>query len=265
VIRLRKSYGVTGTSAAEKNGSWLLKARAALMRLVAWIEKRQGGRRVFKADLGKWPVVRYPAPGVLVMKAPYTGPRRVQNFGGWKPPVLTGLVLGVLNWLRFRNVLVTPEAMAWSIGGTGIYAALFSIPVWRMARRTRLRIRFIDGSMIWRGPDWKRYVVKPEEERRVEAIEQHRWAAEEARIQAQWQATHPGRGIPKPLFQTSSEVLLVTARGGRGWMPVAEFVNDPGGERALILKNAVDFVTLRAAEEIAARARAREHAEAEEL
>jgi hypothetical protein len=234
----------------------------------AWQDARAAfektiGKRLFKDDLGKWPVVRSTRAGRLVMKAPYIGPRRVQNFGGWKPPVLTGAAVAVLYWLVYRHISPTPEDLAGATAGAAIYCGLFSIPLWRLARKTRLRIRFIDGAMIWRGPDWKRYVVKPGEDRRVEALEQHRWAAEEARIQAQWQATHPGRGIPKPLFQTSSELLLITRRGGRAWMPVAEFVNDLGGERALMLKNAIDFVTENAAEELAARARA--EAEAGEL
>jgi hypothetical protein len=235
--------------------AWLRKCRAAFGRLVAWIEKTQGGKRVFKADLGRWPVVRYPAPGRLVMKAPYIGPRRVQNFTGWKPPVLTGLALGVLNWLRFKNVLVTPEAMAWSIGGTGIYAALFSIPFWRMAKKTRFKIRFIDGAMIWRGPDWKRYVVKPDEPRSLQALVPHRWAERERNIHDNWMRSHPGQPGPKPLFQISSEVVMNTGPGGMNWLPVAEFCNDGRGEHAHRLLEAIDYVTLRAGEELAALAR----------
>lgn len=251
------------TPAPAKNGLWAWSRKQARAAWMKWIAYRASF--VFREDLGDWPVVRYTAPGRLVMKATYLGPRRVQNFGGWKPPVLTGAAAGVLYWLVYRHISPTPEDLAGATAGAVVYLTLISIPLWRMARKTRLKIRFIDGSMIWRGPDWKRYVIRLEEERRVEAFEQHRWAAEEARIAAQWQATHPGRGIPKPLFQTSSEVLLATSRGGRGWMPVAEFTNDLGGERALILKNAIDFVTEKAAREVAARARARADAELEEL
>jgi len=221
-----------------------------------------GGRRVFKKNLGRWPVVRYPRPGLLVMKAPYTGPRRVQKFRGWQPPVLTGIALGFLNCLVY-GLSAKVEDLEWVFAGAAIYGGLLSIPFWQIAKRTHFfKIRFRDGAMIWREPNWRRRVVRLEEEPRIEAWA-HRLGPEEARIAAQWQATHPGRGIPAPLFQTSSELLLMTA--GRPWMTVAEFTNDLGDERALRLKDAIVLVWKAAVEEKAARKRARDHAEAREL
>jgi hypothetical protein len=258
----------SGKREAGRPGRLAASAGRGIVAALAWVLAKREMRResfVFGEQLGNWPVVRHTAPGRLVMIAPYVGPRRVQTFGGWKPPVLTGAAVAVLYWLIYRNISRTPEDLAGATAGAVFYCTLISIPLWRLARKTRLKIRFIDGEMIWRGPDWRIYRVPAAAERRIEAQAPHRWADEERRIQEQWRATHPGRGIPRPLFQTSSEVLLFTGYRGSEWLPVAEFTNDLGGQRALRLKNAIDFVMDRAAEELAARARERADAEAEEL
>jgi hypothetical protein len=228
----------------------------------AWMAYRASF--VFRKELGRWPVVRYTGPGRFVMKAPYTGPRRVQNFSGWKAPVYTGAAFGVFDYFVIGPVFYgfRPDVAASAV--TGGFIALMSLPFWRLARKTRFKIRFIDGVMIWRGPDWTRYAINLREEWRVEAVFPHRWTAEEMRKQDQWRATHPGQ-IPQPLFQSASEVLARSARGGLGWMPVAEFINDIGGDRALVLKTAIDFVAEQAGREMAARARAKAQAETGEL
>jgi hypothetical protein len=209
---------------------------------------------VFREELGNWPVVRHAGPGVLLMKAPYIGPRRMQSFGGWKPPVLTGAALGVLNCLRF-GLSAKPEDLAWVFAGAAIYGGLLSIPFWWLARKTRLVIRFDHGAVSWRGPDRKKHVVGPEEPRSLQVVVPHRWADEERRIHDNWRQTHPGRGSPKALFQTASELVMHTGRDGRNWRTVAEFCNDLSGEQAHRLQTAIDLVTERAAEERAAGAR----------
>ena len=205
----------------------------------------------FREVLGKWPSVRHVAPGVLVMKAPYIGPRRVQSYGGWKPPVLTGGALGVLNCLRF-GISAKPEDLAWVFAGAAIYGGLFSIPFWRMARKTRLVIRFDHGAISWKGPDKLKHVVRPEEPRSMQVIVPHRWAQEERNKHDNWMRSHPNQAGPKPLFQISSELVMNTGPGGGQWRTVAEFCNDGSGEQAHRLQSAIDFVTDRAAEELAA-------------
>jgi hypothetical protein len=230
--------------------AWLRKqARAAW---VAWIAYRASFQ--FRDVLGSWPVVRHTAPGVLVMKAPYVGPRRVQSFGGWKPPALTGVALGVLNCLGF-GMSAKLEDLAWVFAGGAIYGGLLSIPFWRLARKTRLVIRFDQGAISWKGPDRQKHVVGPEEPRSLQVLTPHRWANEERNKHDNWMRSHPNQSGPKPLFQISSELIMHTGPGGSHWRTVAEFCNDGSGEQAHRLQSAIDFVTDRAAEELAARAR----------
>jgi hypothetical protein len=240
-------------SGIERPGLWERLAAAWREDIAGW--KAYRASFVFREVLGSWPKVRHIAPGVLVMKAPYIGPRRVQSYGGWKPPVLTGVALGVLNCLRF-GISAKPEDLAWVFAGAAIYGGLFSIPFWRMARKTRLVIRFDHGAISWKGPDKLKHVVRPEEPRSMQVMVPHRWGPEEARKHADWRASHPGQPGPKPLFQTSSELVMNTGPGGGQWRTVAEFCNDGSGEQAHRLQSAIDFVTDRAAEELAALLRA---------
>jgi hypothetical protein len=199
------------------------------------------GQRVFRDRLGRWPRVRYREPGRFVMTAPYTGPRRVQLCRGWKPPVLTGMALAAL-WYLFVYKPVPPGPndlpMWFVLAGIAAFCAAPSVPLWWLARRNhRFQIRFEDGVMIWRGPNLRRYKVKAKEEPHLEVQQIHRWAAEEARKWAAWQRRNPTRSPPEPLFQTASELVVLAP--GRRWMPVAEFCNDLGGERAELLKEAI--------------------------
>lgn len=54
-----------------------------------------------RKELRGWPKVLRLAPGHFIMRAPHLAPRRMQTYGGWKPPVLTGVALGFLNCVRF--------------------------------------------------------------------------------------------------------------------------------------------------------------------
>jgi hypothetical protein len=235
--------------------TWLKKqARAAW---AAWVAYRSSF--VFAEEFHGWPRVRHTAPGVLVMKAPYLGPRRVQDCGGWKPPVLTGVAVAVLYWLVYRHISPTPEDLAGATAGAAIYSGLISIPFWRMARKTRLVIRFDHGVISWKEPPawpvpgWgQKHVVKPEEPRSLQVVVPHRWAAEEAQKHADWRASHPGQQGPKPLFQIASELVMNTGPGGGQWRTVAEFCNDGNGQYAHRLQSAIDYVTDRVAEELAA-------------
>jgi hypothetical protein len=229
---------------------WLRKqAHAAWL---AWIAYRSSF--VFTEEFQGWPVVRHIAPGVLRMKAPYIGPRRVQSFSGWKPPVLTGLGLAVLYWFVYRHISPTPEDLAGATAGAAVYTCLISIPFWRMARKTRLVVRFDQGAISWRGPDRIKRLVKPEEPRGMQVIP-HRWANEERQKHDSWRASHPGQPGPKPLFQISSELVMNTGPGGMNWLTVAEFCNDENREQAFRLQMAIEHVTAAAAEELAAMAR----------
>jgi hypothetical protein len=236
--------------AVDRMARWVRKqARAAWS---AWAAYRASFP--FREVLGNWPKVRHVAPGVLVMKAPCIGPRRVQSFSGWKPPVLTGVALGVLNCLRF-GVSAKREDLAWVFAGAAIYGGLISIPFWKMAQKTRLVIRFDQGEISWRGPDRKKQLVPPEEPRSLQVLLPHRWANEERNKHENWMRSHPGQPGPKPLFQISSELVMHTGPGGMIWRTVAEFCNDGSGEQAHRLQMAIDFVTDRAAEELRARAK----------
>jgi hypothetical protein len=262
---------VTGTEIPEFIGGLLLLAalfwladKLIFRRLNAWLRKQARAAwaawKAYRASfpfrdvLGSWPVVRRTAPGVLVMKAPYIGPRRVQSFGGWKPPIYTGVALGVLNCLRF-GLSAKPEDLAWVFAGAAIYGGLISFPFWRLARKTRLKIRFDHGMISWAEPPaypmGLKHRVPPGEPRALQAIP-HRWGPEEARKHADWMRSHPNQGGPKPLFQISSEVIMHTGPGGSHWRTVAEFCNDETRQQAHRLLEAIVYVTDRVAEELAA-------------
>jgi hypothetical protein len=200
--------------------------------------------------------VRHVAPGVLLVKAPYIGPRRVQSFSGWKPPLLTGLGVGALYWFGYRSI-ATPEALLQNSITVGVIFALVSIPFWKLARKTRLVIRFDHGAMSWTGPDRKKRLVKPEDQRSYEVLAPHRWAAEESRIHENWKRANPGRDSPVPLFQTASELVMNTGWRGENRLTIAEFCEDAagGGELAFRLQRAIEFVSEKAAEELRARAK----------
>jgi hypothetical protein len=219
---------------------------------LAWIAYRASF--VFAEEFQGWPVVRHTAPGVLLMKAPYIGPRRVQSFSGLKPLALTGLALGALYFFAYRHI-ATPEALWQNSITVGVILGAASYPLWKLARKTRLVIRFDQGAMSWRGPDRIKRLVKPEEPRSLQVLVPHRWANEERNKHDNWTRSHPGQPGPKPLFQISSEVVMNTGPGGMNWLTVAEFCNDGSGEQAHRLQMAIDYVTDRAAEELTARAR----------
>jgi hypothetical protein len=235
---------------------WLWLRKQARAAWAAWIAYRASF--VFGEDLHGWPVVRHVAPGVLLMKAPYTGPRRVQNWSGWKPPVLTGAAVGVLYFFAYgpaaSSGALRGEALLQNSVFGGVFFALISIPLWRLARKTRLVIRFDHGLMSWTGPDKEKRVVKPEEPRSLQVLVPHRWADEERRKHNNWMNSHPRQPAPKPLFQTSSELIVHTGPGGRNWLTVAEFCNDGSGELAHRLQTAIEFVSEKAKEELTARA-----------
>jgi hypothetical protein len=65
--------------------------------------------------------------------------------------------------------------------------------------------------------------------------------------------SHPRQSSPKPLFQTSSELVIHTGPGGSHWRTVAEFRNDGSGEQAHRLHRAIEFVSSKAGEELATR------------
>ena len=218
---------------------------------LAWLAYRSSC--VFAEELHGWPKVRHAAPGVFIIKAPHIGPRRVQNFSGWKPPVGTGLAFGALYWFGYRHI-ATPQALLQNSITVGVIFAIASILPWRwLAWKTRLVIRFNQGVMTWRGPDLKKHVVGPEEPREMQSIP-HRWGPEEARKQADWMRRNPGR-TAEPLFQTASELVMNTGQGGMVWRTIAEFCNDENREQAYRLQAALELVTAAVAEELAARAR----------
>jgi hypothetical protein len=201
---------------------------------------------VFREELGDWPVVRRPRngmPGDFIIKAPYIGPRRVQALHGWKPPVLTGVALAAL-WYCFWYQPSPPQPNDPPlIVGLAFIALIFaglSFPFWRFfARKTRLKIHFIDGAMIWRGPDWTRYEAKPGGGVRLEGVP-HRLAAAAQRADDDFMRRNPNAQRPEPLFQTATEVLALVPH--RPPMPVAEFCDDLGGAHALRLIKAIMFV-----------------------
>jgi hypothetical protein len=228
---------------ARKLGPSLGKAWAA------WVAYRESF--VFAEELGGWPVVRRIAPDVLLMKAPYIGPRRVQDFSGFKPPALTGLAVGALYWFGYRHI-ATPEALWQNSITVGVIFGAASYPLWKLARKTRLSIRFDRDGISWKGPDRRKQRVKLEHIHSLEAIP-HRWAHEERRKHDNWMRSHPGQSAPVPLFQTASELILHTGPEGRNWLAVAEFCDDLSREHAAGLMTAIAFVAKEAAQEEAER------------
>ena len=144
--------------------------------------------------------------------------------------------------------------MAQGVVFSGLFLGAASYPLWKLAHKTRLVIRFDQGEMSWRGPDREKRVVKAEEPRSLQVIAPHRWADEERRKHNNWMQSHPRESAPKPLFQISSELMMHTGPGGRNWLPVAEFCNDASGELAFGLLKAIEFVNDKALEELRTRA-----------
>jgi len=204
-----------------------------------FIEKFQG-----------WPVVRRIAPGVFMMIVWHTGPRRVQDRSGWKPPALTGVAVGVLYYFAYGPAIsggtLTGEALLQNSVYGGVFVALVSIPFWKLAQKTRLVIRFNKDGISWRGPDRQKQRVKFGDVHSYQVIAPHRWAEEERRKHQNWMQSHSGQPGPKPLFQTASEVTLNTGPEGTHWRTVAEFCNDGRGELASRLMRAIEVVERKA-------------------
>jgi hypothetical protein len=221
----------------------------------AWVARQKSF--VFGEEFQGWPVVRHLAPGVWTIRAVHTGPRRVQDRGGWKPPVLTGVAVGVLYYFAYGPAAsggaLRGEALLQNSFFSGVIVALVSIPLWKLARKTFFTIRLEQGVLSWRGPDKEKHSIKPNEPRQMRVIAPHRWADDERRKHHDWTMTHPRQSSPKPLFQTSSELILHTGPEGSHWRIVAEFCNDGHGEQAHRLQRAIEFVTKEAAAEVAAR------------
>jgi len=226
----------------------------------AWVAYRASF--VYGAELQGWPVVRRIAPpddagagSHFRMIVRHTGPRRVQDRGGWTGPVMTGVAVGVLYYFAYGPAVSTlrGEGLLQNSVFSGVILALVSIPFWKLAQKTRLVIRFDDGVISWRGPDKQKQQVRPDEPRSLQVLVPHRWANEEARKHANWRQSHGNQPGPKPLFQTSSELILHTGPDGSHWRTVAEFRNDGSGELAHRLQSAIEFVSRKAGEELAAR------------
>jgi hypothetical protein len=206
---------------------------------------------VFRRELLGWPKVRRMAPGHFVMRAPHMGPRRMQQYGGWKPPVFTGVALGLLVALRPG----TEPGAFWPIWiFMGAIIGFLSIPFWHWMQRTRLKIHFTDGAISWRGPDRRKYGYRPGEWRDV-VTGPHRLADEEARQHRNFMAANPRGQHPEPIFQILSELVMQTGLAGTVFVPVAEFYNDLSEEQAGRLRAAIVFVFKEALEELEARER----------
>jgi hypothetical protein len=177
---------------------------------------------VFKRELLGWPKVRHMGPGHFVMRAPHMGPRRMQQYGGWKPSVATGIVLGFLfaYWRSERGAFVPVFIFMGAIIG------FLSIPFWHWMQRTRLKIHFTDGVISWRGPDRRKYAFKPGEWRDLVTVAPHRFADEESRQHRNFMASYPRGQHPEPIFQISSELVMQVGLSGTVFVPVAEFFDD---------------------------------------
>jgi hypothetical protein len=129
----------------------------------------------------------------------------VQDRGGWKPPVLTGVAVGVLYYFAYGPTVsggaLRGEALLQNSFFAGVIVALISIPFWRLGAKTRFVIRLEQGVLSWRGPDKQKHSIAPEEPRRMQVMA-HRWADEERRKHDNWRSSHPRQSAPKPLFQT---------------------------------------------------------------
>jgi hypothetical protein len=213
----------------------------------------------FSEELQGWPVVRHRGPGVWSIRAVHTGPRRVQDRGGWKPPVVTGVAFGVLYYFAYGRAAsggaLRGESLLQQSVFCGVIFALISVPFWKLAQKTRLMIRLEQGVISWRGPDKRKHSIAPNEPRQMQVILPYRWADDERRKHDNWRTTHPRQSSPKPLFQTSSELMLHTGPEGSHWRVVAEFRNDGHGEQANRLKTAIELVTKEAWQEEATRER----------
>jgi hypothetical protein len=157
-------------------------------RALMWIETAFYGVRdrwiaymtsfVFTEELQGWPVVRHTAPGVWTIRAVHTGPRRVQALSGWKPPVLTGVAFGVFYYFVYGPVgsggALRGEALLQNSVLMGVIFALISIPLWKLAQKTRFVIRLDHGVLSWRGPDKQKHSIAPDEPRMFQVVLPHR-------------------------------------------------------------------------------------------
>jgi hypothetical protein len=224
-------------------------------------EKKASGRIgffrsfVFMRELRGWPIVRHTAPGRWTMLAFHKAPMRTQTLK--QAPFSTGFCVGILAWWYYKTRYGGPEDVAWFAAVVfGVPAALVSIPFWRLVGKTYLRLRLIDGAMVWSGPDknwWGKlkHRVAVDEPRSLQVLT-HRLASQEALKHADSIRRNPNAKPPKPLFQISSELVMHTGPGGSHWQTVAEFCNDESGEKAHRLQTAIEFVTAMAAEEMKA-------------
>jgi hypothetical protein len=222
----------------------------------SWLEYRASF--VFVDELRGWPVVRRLGPGVLSMKAVHTGPRRMQSWGGKAPAVITGVVLAAV---IFDSMTPAPHGSETSDQQfvfaiiVGVIGGFISRPVWRrLLTKTRLVIRFDQRGISWTGPDKEKHRVAPQDlaASRMGVILPHRWADDERRKQNDWMNAHRGQRSPKPLFQISSELVMQTGPGNSHWRTVAEFCNDAHGEQAGRLQSAIQLVSVKTGEELAA-------------
>lgn len=192
---------------------------------------------VFKEEMHGWPKVRRLAPGKFVLSAPHASPRRMQKYGGWKPPVYTGAALGVLWGLGADPGAFWPVAIF-----SGAIFGFLSIPVWHWIQSARLKIRVDHGTLQWRGPDRRRYTIKPENRHGFEVLVPHRLARAEALAHENFMRSYPRGHRPEPLFQISSELVAQTGLRGTVYAPVAEFYNDLSEEQATRLHAAIGLV-----------------------
>jgi hypothetical protein len=218
-----------------KKFPWLANAAAA------WLAYRESF--VFREEMRGWPKVRHLGPGHFLILAPHAAPRRMQQYGGWKPPVITGAVFGGCLFLR------------WGAGGApgeiffGAFFGFMSIPFWHWMQRTRLKIEIADGAIAWRGPDRRPYAFKADQWRELEVLVPHRLAREEERLHGNFMRAYPNGQRPEPLFQISSELVMQVGLRGSVYAPVAEFYDDLSEEKATRLQAAINHVWDHAMEE----------------
>jgi hypothetical protein len=98
----------------------------------------------------------------------------------------------------------------------------------------------------------QKHSIAPDEWRGFRVMLPHRWADDERRKHDNWRLDSSRQSSPKPLFQTSSELMLHTGPEGSHWRVVAEFCNDGHGEQAHRLQRAIEFVSAVAKDERAA-------------
>jgi hypothetical protein len=212
VWRIRRTWRDTGEAA---QAGWWEEWKAEQR------EKREKTARipvwrsfVLLQEFRGWPIVRHTAPGHWTMLAVHKAPLRTQNRGGMQGPVITGIGVGVL--VAYRSTVQGYEDFGFQGVAYGLYYGIASIPFWWLASKTWLRICWIDGAMIWTGPEkqWRkrRHRVAVNEKRELKVQVPHRWAAEEARKHDDYSRRNPRFSAKKPLFQIASELVMHTAK-----------------------------------------------------